>query len=112
MTLETRRKVVMLSRLGMRLKAIKLRLEEEGVQLSKTSLCLLLKKYRETGTVADRCIQRCYGKKLQLQHYRLIDGAISKDDEVSNGDLCKMLKEECGIVVSKNTVQRAKKHLG
>ena len=86
----------MLSRLGMRLKAIKLRLEEEEVQVSKTSLCLLLKKYRETGTVADRFRQRCYGKKLQLQHYRLIDEAIDKDDEVSNGDLCKMLKEECG----------------
>ena len=89
----------MLSRLGMRLKAIKLRLEEEEVQVSKTSLCLLLKKYRETGTVADRFRQRCYGKKLQLQHYRLIDEAIDKDDKVSNGDLCKMLKEEPLIMV-------------
>ena len=90
MTLETRRKVVMLSRLGMRLKAIKLCLEEEGIEVSKTSLCLQLKKYRETGTIADQFRQRCYGKKLQLQHYRLIDEAIDKDDEVSNGDLCKM----------------------
>ena len=96
----------------MRLKAIKLRLEEEGIQVSKTSLCLLLKKYRETGTVVDRFRPRCHNKKLQLQHLILIDEAIDKDDEVSNGDLCKMLKEECGIVVSKGTVQRAKKHLG
>ena len=96
----------------MRLKAIKLRLEEEGIRVSKTSLCLLLKKYRETGTVADRFRARGHTKKLQLQHLVLIDEALENDDEISSSDLCKMLKEECGIVVSKGTIQRAKKHLG
>ena len=96
----------------MRLKAIKLRLEEEGIHVSKTSLCLLLKKYKETGTVADRFRPRSQARKLQLEHLRLIDEAIDKDDEVSNGDLRKMLQEEAGIIVSKSTIQRAKKHLG
>lgn len=112
MTLETRRRVVNLSKLGMRLKAIKHRLEEEGIQVSKTGLCMLLKKYKETGTVQDRFRPRNQSKKLTLEHLALIDAAVDKDDEVSNGDLCKMLREECGIVVSKSTVQRAKKHLG
>ena len=95
----------------MRLKAIKLHLEEEDIRVSKTSLCLLLKKYRETGTVADQFRAQGHTKKLQLQHLVLIDEAIENDDEISNGDLCKMLKEN-GIVVSKGTVQCAKKHLG
>ena len=29
-------------------------LKEEDITVSKTSLCLLIKKYKETGTVADR----------------------------------------------------------
>ena len=91
---------------------MKLHLEEEGIQVSKTSLCLLLKKYRETRTVADCFRPRRHTKKLYLQHFMLIEEAIHKDDKVSNGDLCKMLKEECGIVISKGTVQGAKKHLG
>ena len=73
----------------MRLKAIKLRLEEEGIHVSKTSLCLLLKKYKETGTVADKLRPRSQARKLQLEHLRLIDEAIDKDDEVLNGRCCK-----------------------
>lgn len=111
MTLETRRRVIYFSRLGMRLKDIKLRLAEEGIAVSKTSLCLLLKKYKETGTISDRVRPRSQAKKLQLEHLSLIDEALDRDDEVSNADLRQML-QEFGIVVSISTIQRAKKHLG
>ena len=96
----------------MQLKAIKGRLEEEGIHVSKTSLCMLLKKYREISTVADRFRPRSHSKKLTIEHLALIDAALDKDDEISNDDLRKILQEEGGIVVSNNTVQRAKKHLG
>ena len=112
MTLDTRRRVVTLSRLGMRLKAIKGRLEEEGIHVSKTSICMLLKKYREIGTVVDRFRPPSHSKKLTIEHLALIDAAVDKDDEISNDDLRKILQEEGGIVVSKSTVQRAKRHLG
>ena len=96
----------------MRLKAIQRRLAEEGVTISKTSLCLLLKKYKETGTIADRIRPRSLGRKLQLE-LRLIDEALDKDDEISSVDLRKMLQEKAGILVSISTVQRrAKNHLG
>ena len=84
----------------------------EGVTISKTSLCLLLKKYKETGTIADRIRPRSLGRKLQLEHLRLIDEALDKDDEVSSIDLRKMLQEKAGILLSISTVQRAKNHLG
>ena len=112
MTLETRRRVVNFSRLGMRLKPIQHRLAEEGISVSRTSLCLLLKKYQETGMITDRVRPRSQGKKLELEHLCLIDEAVDKDDEISNADLRKMLQEETGIVVSISTIQRAKKHLG
>ena len=111
MTLETRRRIVNFSRLGMRLKNIQLRLVEEGISVSKTSLCLLLKKYKETGTLADRIRPPSQTKKLRLEHLRLIDQALDEDDEISNADLRKML-QEAGITVSISTIQRAKKHLG
>ena len=112
MTLETRRRVIKFSWLGMWLKAIQRRLAEEGVTISKTSLCLLLKKYKETGTIADQIRPRSLGRKLQLEHFRLIDEALDKDDEISSVDLRKMLQEKAGILVSISTVQRAKNHLG
>ena len=53
MTLETRQRVIYFSQMGMKLKAIKHPLEDEGIRVSKTIICLLLKKYEETGSVAD-----------------------------------------------------------
>ena len=96
----------------MRLKAIQRRLAEEGVRISKTSLSLLLKKYKYTGTIADQIRPRFLGRKLQLEHLRLIDEALHKDDEILSVDLCKMLQEKAVILVSISTVQRAKNHLG
>ena len=94
------------------LKAIQRRLSEECVTISKTSLCLLLKKYKETGTIADGIRPRSLGRKLQLEHLRLIDEALDKAEETSSVDLRKMLQEKAGILVSITTVQRAKNHLG
>ena len=96
----------------MRLKAIQRRLAEEVVTISKTSLCLLLKKYKETGTISDRIRPRSLGRKLQLELLRLIYEALDKDDEISSIDLRKMLQEKAGILVSISRVQRAKNHLG
>ena len=53
MTMETRRRVVNFSRVGMHLKPIQHRLAEEGISVSRTSLYLLLKKYQETGMITD-----------------------------------------------------------
>ena len=53
--------------------------EEEGVHILKTSLCLLLKKYCQTGNVVDR--PRARGpKKLTSAHYVCTD---SRDDELT-----------------------------
>ena len=71
MTLDTRRRDVTLARLRMRLKAIKCRLMEEGIHVSKASLHMLLKKYKEIGTVADRFRPQSHSKTVE--HLELID---------------------------------------
>ena len=60
---------------GDQLSKIQARLLEEGVAVSKTSLC-------STGLVADR---RTYKplKKLNDAHYRFIDNAMAENNELS-----------------------------
>ena len=92
------------------LKKIKARLEGEIV--SKTSLCLLIKKYKTTGSEADyRPTAR--PKKLKDIHYRFINKQTAKDDELTGIKLLGMLKEESSDVsVSLSTVKRVKHELG
>ena len=65
-------------------KGIKARLEEEGIKVSKTSLCMLIKKYKATRMIADRIRPPVKSKKLELEHLCLIDEALDADDEISN----------------------------
>ena len=66
----TKNRVITMWKLKYTLKKIKARLEGEVV--SKMSLCLLIKKYKATGSVADyRPTAR--PKKLKDIHYQFID---------------------------------------
>ena len=53
MSLETRSWVIHLRKSGFKLKDIQLRLKEEDINVSKKSLCLMLRKYRIHGVVSD-----------------------------------------------------------
>jgi len=72
MSLATRSRVISMWKNGYQLSKIRARLLEEGVAVAKKSLCLNIRKYKLTGSVADR---RTYKqpKKLNDAHYRLID---------------------------------------
>ena len=58
-----------------------MRLEEEGIKVSKTSLCMLIKKYKATRMIADRIRPPVKSKKLELEHLCLIDEALDADNE-------------------------------
>ena len=94
-----------------KLKDIQRRLQEEKVSVSKTSLCLLIWKYKDTGAVTDRRRPPSCAKKLQLCQLIMIDEALAEDDELTNAELRSILKE-AGTDVSLSTIQRAKRHLG
>ena len=82
MSLATRSKVISTWKNGYQLSKIRARLLEEGVAVSKKSLCLNIRKYKLTGLVADRRIYKP-PKKLNDAYYRFIDNAITENDELS-----------------------------
>ena len=108
--METRRRVIYLHQRSMKLKDIQSRLKEEEIFVSKTSLCLLIKKYKTFGIVSDK-LRPLQSRKLKLEHLSLIDDTLAHDDETSTTELrAKLL--EIGLNVSRSTVQRAKRRLG
>ena len=80
MSIENRRRVVVLYCQGFKLKDIQLRLKEEDIFVSKRSLCLLIKKYKLHWTILDmpRPVQP---GKLSLEHLKIIDSTLEQDDE-------------------------------
>ena len=69
-----------------RVKKIQSYLLEEGISISKNSLCALIKKYQQTGSVVD--IKRKERPKLlSEEHIRFIDEAMANDDELTSSQL-------------------------
>ena len=111
MSLATRSKVVSLSKNGYRLSKIQDHLEK-NLHVSKKLLCLLLKKYRSTGSVADRRTTTPK-KKLTDDHYRFIDDRMAENDELTAANLYALLIERYPeLSVSVSTVKAARMHLG
>ncbi len=112
MSLATRGRVIALWKSGFKLSTIQDRLLEENNPVSKKSLCLLVKKYKQTGSVADH---RTYKppRKLQDTHYRFIDDAMVENEELSAPKLHQMLETAFPeLKISESTVKRARRELG
>ena len=71
-----RSRVISMWKNGYLLWKIRARLLKEGVAVSKKSLCLNIRKYKLTDSVADRCTYKP-PKKLNDAHYRFIDNAMA-----------------------------------
>lgn len=81
----TRSWVVDLWQGNYRLRYIQAHLNEEGIEVSKKGLCLLIKKFKNTGTVADA--RRARRPCKQDQHYRFIDDAMAENDQLTSRQL-------------------------
>ena len=112
MSLATRSRVVTLSTSSYPLRKIQAHLALEDITVSKKSLCLLIKKYRMTGSVADNRKVKP-PKKLKDEHYRFIDECMADDDKLTATKVHAMLKEKYpALIVNVNTVKRARMELG
>ena len=112
MSLATRSRVVSLWKSRLTLSKIQKRLLEENLYVSKKSLCVLIQKYRKTGSVADYRPTKP-PKKLKEDHYRFIDQAMAENDELSISRLHqKLVAEFPALMVSQSTVKRARRELG
>ena len=96
--------MITLYRSGFKLKDIQLHLKEEGIAVSKASLCLLIKKYQHYEVIID--LPRPVAPELLT----MINDAVAQDDEISTPELRAML-QEAGAQVSISTIQRAKRQL-
>ena len=107
MSLATQSRVVALSESDYTLSKIQRHLASEDITVSKKSLCLLLRKYRTTGSVADHQTAKP-PRKLTDEHNHFIDDCMADDDELTATKLQTILKERYpSLEVSVSMIKRA-----
>ena len=112
MSMETRTRVVLLAELGMGIVKIHMRLREEGIEISRTSLYQLLKKFQERSTVKDIRWWKPQTKLGEAQ-YPFVDEQMAANTELTSSQLHKLIQEQFPhITVSVSTVKRARRHMG
>ena len=110
-SVETRRRIILFRTQGHSVKAIRERLQEEGIVISKCSIYKLIKKYAAAGTVGDLPKKRA--KILKEEHLQFINESMEKNDELTSKDLTnELLKEWPDLSVSVRTVRRSRWNLG
>ncbi len=112
MSMDTRARVVWMWRAGFPISKIRERLGEEGIQVSRKSLYHLVKKYKQTQTIAD--IKRAPRRsKLTKQQFEFVDEAMDANVELTSRQLFAMLSDKFpDLHVSLTTVKRARRALG
>ena len=102
----------LLAESGFSLRQIRERLQDEEIFVSKTSIHLLLKKYKAKGTVQDLRWYRLPTMFLRL-HYRLIDAELATNADLTSRQLQQRIEEKFpSLNPSISTVQRARCRLG
>ena len=112
MSNDTRSRVIFMWRSGLPVSKIKKKLGEIGADVSRKSIYLLLKKYKESGSLADRRKQprrAC----LSNEHYEFIDETIEGNRDLTSRQLLTLVKDQFpGLKVSIATIKRVRKTLG
>ena len=112
LSVETRKRVVLLKESGYSVKDVLKRLEEEDIPVGRTAVFNLLGKYKKYGSVADLKKARP-PKKLSKEQYIFIDNAMIENDELTSRQLRDLVEERWPeIKASLSTYKRARKDLG
>ena len=99
-------------KLGIALKEIQTRLSDEEFHVSKKSLSLLIRKFKDTKSVCDRKYHRVR-KSLNEDQFQFIDEAMAENKELTSRQLFhKLLEEFPGVKTSISAVKRARRELG
>ena len=89
-------------------------MQSEGVQTSYQTVQRTIQRWKETGNYKDRS-RKGGVKRVLEEHYRFIDEAMSKKDELTASDLMDMMQDKFGheaIRYSLRTLARARQDLG
>ena len=114
LSLESRQRVVILWKSGVKLREIRRRLAEEGTTVSIRALYNLTKKFAMHGRIAD-FKRKPRDEILNNTHYELVDKWMLENDELTAYALLNKLKGEFPDLrpsLSLETVRRARRKLG
>ena len=92
LSVETRKRIVVLKESGYSVKDILKRLEEEDIFVGRTAVFKLLSKHKKYGCVADLKKSRP-PKKLSKEQYMFIDNAMLENDELTSRQLRDLVEE-------------------
>ena len=110
--IETRRRVIFLSRSGYSVSQIKKRLKQENINISLAALYNLLKKYNETGKLID-LPRRTRPIKLNNVMRAFINQALSENDELTARQARNLLTQQWPTLqVSLPTIKRIRQKIG
>ena len=99
-------------RAKVRVQKIQERLRKEGIKVTRRSLYLLIKKYKETGSYVDR--PRAPRKRqLTEEHYSFINQAVATNTTITSWELHGLVTAKFpSLAVSRTPVKKACKELG
>ena len=110
--IETRRRVVFLSRSGYSVSQIKKRLEQENIRISLVALCNLLKKYNQLGRLID-LPRRTRPTKLNNVMRLFLNQKLSENDELTAREARNLLTQQWPTLqVSLPTIKRIRQKIG
>jgi len=113
LSLESRRRVLVLYSQGYSIQRIVDRLLEEGVSVTRQSLYKLIIKYRQYKTYVD-LPRRAATRKLTAEMLKTVDQQLHENDELTASQLKTILRNKFPNMeeVSFSTIKRARKELG
>ena len=110
--IETRRRVVFLSRSGYSVSQIKKRLEQENIRISLVALYNLLKKYNQLGRLID-LPRRTRPTKLNNVMRLFLNQKLSENDELTAREAHNLLTQQWPTLqVSLPTIKRIRQKIG
>ena len=110
--IETRRRVVFLSRSGYSVSQIKKRLEQENIRISLVALYNLLKKYNQLGRLID-LPRRTRPTKLNNVMRLFLNQKLSENDELTAREARNLLTQQWPTLqVSLPTIKRIRQKIG
>lgn len=108
MSLDTRRRVILLKEQGFPVSTIITRLNQEQICVSRQALYDLFKKHHETGCLID-LPKRTRTRKITDEMAAIIDEALSNNDELTAREIRSILVERYpDLNVTLSTVKRVR----
>ena len=112
MSLDTRKRVIILKEQGFSVSKIITRLQQEQIFVSRQALYSLFKKHSDTGCLVD-LPKRTRARKINDEMIAVMDDALSNNDELTSRETRSILVERWpNLDVTLSTIKRIRNQIG